>query len=646
MNGIDFSNKLNRQSEIYRRNLEDNRESHKAELESLKEAHQTREKNQTKAHKKQLRELENNYVDSLDRVKTSQKQALKDKSDLYEDTITNYKDEVSQQKRENLKNWNKKLSELKGTFSKNLSETQDGNEKARQALKTDYDRTVRDIRDNANSDLKEYMANNSQDKKESDVQFRTEKNAIIENAQKEKNQIREEELAKRNFLKRNMLKDVRDSREIQDNRFIAGKNEQAEKFNKLTNNLNERVDNEIIKRENKLIDAHQESNRKQNIAFTERFEDAQAKFNKDLRNLEYKQRVKEISKGKQTQKIQQDYRDSLKAQIDKQRETQMRERFEVEDTYSKRLDDTVSSYQNTLRENNIATGERITDMEAEFAEKNRKQRVENKQERAKLSEDHQVAMKYVEDNNAKRAATAQRQANERVQALKENFNISLERAQEQSDQNFQVTREAMLEDKRQLERRLHEQNSQQNAFIKDVYNEKIEKLTAGYEKRIHALNVQNKLLQQNSNDTVKDIIRKTNFEIERQRKAAQESAANQVRLERAASKEKQNALQDKIRNLEANFTEKMNEQTLANRKKVKDIQFTMEQKLKSEADRYQDIIDQNNKFMAREFQRLKMASELEKQRLVTQYEEQIKQLKDVYKERTNEIKQYNELNRA
>jgi phage host-nuclease inhibitor protein Gam len=72
----------------------------------------------------------------------------------------------------------------------------------------------------------------------------------------------------------------------------------------------------------------------------------------------------------------------------------------------------------------------------------------------------------------------------------------------------------------------------------------------------------------------------------------------------------------------------------------------MEQKLKSEADRYQDIIDQNNKFMAREFQRLKMASELEKQRLVTQYEEQIKQLKDVYKERTNEIKQYNELNRA
>tara|TARA_Y100000748_G_C15441310_1_gene467281 strand:- start:636 stop:1097 length:462 start_codon:yes stop_codon:yes gene_type:complete len=153
-------------------------------------------------------------------------------------------------------------------------------------------------------------------------------------------------------------------------------------------------------------------------------------------------------------------------------------------------------------------------------------------------------------------------------------------------------------------------------------------------------------LQQNSNDTVKDIIRKTNFEIERQRKAAQESAANQVRLERAASKEKQNALQDKIRNLEANFTEKMNEQTLANRKKVKDIQFTMEQKLKSEADRYQDIIDQNNKFMAREFQRLKMASELEKQRLVTQYEEQIKQLKDVYKERTNEIKQYNELNRA
>jgi len=82
------------------------------------------------------------------------------------------------------------------------------------------------------------------------------------------------------------------------------------------------------------------------------------------------------------------------------------------------------------------------------------------------------------------------------------------------------------------------------------------------------------------------------------------------------------------------------------RKKNKDIQFELNQKLNSEVKRYQEIVDQNNKFFARELQRLQLASSTERQRLVSQYEERIQQLQNVYRDQMNEREQYNKLNSA
>lgn len=646
MNGVDFANKINRQNELYRRDLSDANKAHEAEVKNLKKTHEYRENKQKDVHGKSLAKLEESHKNTTTRINEDQKKALNEKGQRYDEEIYKQKKEFHDQKSDNIRVWNKKFSELKDSFAKNLKDTKENDFKVRSELDKNYRGNIENIRKQAGKDLDAYVETTKKGKKESDIQFRIEKNAIINENRKEKSALIQQEMDKRAFLEKNAVKDVADQREIAAKRFIAGKNLQEENFNKMNVDLNDKIQNQIIEREDKLISAQTDENRKSNIAFTDRFDELSRKYNKDIRNLEYQKRAEDISKGEVSKEIQDRYKENMREQVDLQKQTQMKERFEVEDKYSKRLRDTVDSYQGTLRSSNIDAGEKISKVKAELSEVNRRDKFEDRIAREKLSHDHQVALKFVDEQNALKKADQDKNANRQVRTLKENFNKSMEDAQIQSKRTFELTKNEMREDKRILEERLHEQNSKQNAFIKEVYNEKISKQSEGYEKRIQELELQNEMLHANSNDSIRDIIRKTNFEIERQRKAAQESATTRVKAERAMSEEKQAALRDKIKNLETNFTQKMNDQTLSNRKKIKDVQFQLTQKLNSEANRYQDIIDQNNKFMAREFQRLQLASDTERQRLITQYEDKIQQLQRVYREKTTEIEQFNQLSQS
>lgn len=646
MSNVDFASKISRQNEIYQKSLEDNRRNHKEEVEDLKKTHEYRETKQTGNHARQISKMEDSHKETSQRISADQKKSLKSKNEQYEKSINKNKSEFHDETRGNIKNWTKKFSELKDSFAKNLSDTQDSDQKVRRQLDRNYKDNIANIRKEASKDLDAYKSTTGRQKKESDVQFRTEKNEIITKGQNEIKDLRQEEIHKRNFLVTNGIRDGKEDRELQTKRFIDGKIEAENKFKTMNQDLNNRIDGEITTREEKVIKQQTADNRLQNITFQKQYDKVKKEYNKDVRNLEYQKRAEDISQGEVNKKIQAKYKDNMQTQVDLQRETQMRERFDVENAYGKRLEDTVESYQNTIRESNLATGEKVTKIESNSAEVNRSDRYEDKKVRDRTSHDHQVSLKYLEDKNASKEADEKKNTNKKVRSLKENFNRSMASAREKSKQNFDITKEAMLEDKRILEQRLHEQNSKENTFIKQVYGEKMEKMAAGYEQRIQSLELQNQSIQESSNETVKDILRKTNFEVDRQRKAAQSSAKNQVQTERALSIERQNSLKDRIKDLQANFTKKMNNQTISGRKKVKDTQFEGEQRLNSEVNRYQGIIDQNNKFMAREVQRLTLASDSEKQRLVTQYEDRITQMQKVYKDRNSEIEQYNELNKA
>ena len=548
--------------------------------------------------------------------------------------------------RDNVRNWNRKFKDLQENFSKNLSDTKEHNQNMRENLDKNYKENVNKVRKTANTDLENYIESTTKDKKDNNFRIRNEKKEILAEAERDRNRLLKSEMEKRSVLKNGAIDRVQENRKLAEKRFLKSRELAEKRFENMNNEVNKRIDEEITERQKINREKRVEQNKMANNEYAEKVDALKRDYNKSLRDLEYRKRAEAISNSKVNKEIEEKYRQNMETQVDLQRETQMRERFDVEKKYSDRLRDTVNSYQNSMREQTIAAGEKVKGIEMELTETNRQDRFEDRQSRERLVHDHRVALNYAQEKGSLSKAESEQDANRKVRALKENFNKSMDRAREQSKKNFEITQQAMHEDKRTLAKRLHEENSKSTANLKKMYNHKIDRLTHGYEKRIQELELQNGLIQQNLEDTITNMTRKTNAEIERQRKAAQESADNRVATERQLGNEKAESLRDKIKNLEASFTQKMNDQTLLHRKRLKTVTFELNQKLKSEANRYQDIIDQNNKFMAREMQRMKVANEADKQRLITQYENRIAQLKKVYNDKTEEVRNFKALNRA
>lgn len=642
--GVD--GRLRKQSELYRKSIEDSHRNHKEEVENLKKTHNYRVNRQKDNHNHQVSKLEKGHIETTDRIRKDQQKALKEKGDSYDDAIHKYKNEFHERSKDNIRAWKRNFKDLQEKFNKNMADTKANDQEIRNQLDKNYKENVKNIRKTASNELNSYIDSNTKDKKETNLQTRLAKNQLISEHEKDRSKLLKEEMDKRNFLKNNAVRDVQQSRELQTKNYIKGKNLAETKFDKMNEDINNRIDEEVEKREVENRNKFVEENKKRNKEFTNKKMELDRNYNKSLRDIEYRKRAEAISNSKTSKDIQERFKKNMQNQVNLQRETQMRERFDVEKRYSDRLRDTVTSYQDSIREQNIGSGEKIKSIETELTESNRKDRFDDKLARERMTNDHQVAFKYLKDQNAISQSDSRKNTNRKVEVLKESFNRSLKRAQKSSKKNFEITQREMHEDKKVLAKRLHEQNSKQTAFMKELHTVKIDKITQGYEKRIQELELQNKLIQQNSNDTIKDIIRKTNVEVERQRLAAEAGAKTRVKTERALGHEKEISLKKKMKDLEASFINKMNKQTILQRKRLKDVTFNADQKLNSEVNRYKDIIDQNNKFMAREVQRLKIASDSDRQRLITQYENRIQQLKKLYQDKMQEVKNFKQLNQA
>ena len=85
---------------------------------------------------------------------------------------------------------------------------------------------------------------------------------------------------------------------------------------------------------------------------------------------------------------------------------------------------------------------------------------------------------------------------------------------------------------------------------------------------------------------------------------------------------------------------------LENQSKLKSLSFKYDEEMSRQKDKYKDIIDQNKKFSDRELARVKLASTAEKDRIIVQYEEQIRQMKNLFERKETELNQFNKLNKA
>lgn len=638
MNGVDYTSKLNRQREIYQKNLDDANRNHKEQVEHLKETHSQSNAQRSKAHRDAVLAKEKGFEKTITNMREKQADILKRKSRDYELTTQENIDKFHKERTKNRNEWNRKFSNLSKEFSQNLEQTEKSSKARENQMKANYDQSVKDVRAVANKDLNNFIETTNASKDATSNPHAVEKDQMRQEFNQKYNDLLQTEMDKRNFILSNAAQDSQANKETTEKNYIRSKNAQEKKFREMVDQQDKRIDTAITQREDRWNSNLQRSELDRNREFSKRYEELSQLYDKNVRDIQLKNRAEKLTRGERNKELEKNYRENLANQFQNQKETLLGERDKLTKTYDDRIDNIVSSYQENIRKDNITHMGQMSELQGRMVEDARKEKFQSDLDKERIIHDNTVRIRYVEDKNEERMKDMKRLNDQKITNLKKDFSKSMEQAQKSSKKNFEETKNEMIKEKREIAQRLHEQNSKQNAYLRETHSDKMEKLIMSYDKRIADLELQNKIILQNSNDTIRDVMRKTAIEIDRQREIAMKSAENEVRTERQLGKEKLVSLQKRIDKMQHAFNEKINEQTLRSRKKVKDIHFELSNKLVTESQRYQEIIDQNNKFFARELQRLQMATSNERERLITQYEDRITQLKKAYSQRMEEMK--------
>lgn len=644
MNGIEYQQKLNRQNELYQKNITDNNRSNESNIENVKKTTSHRMKEQSKAHKTQLDSLNKSFGENVDRISKEQEQALEDKTRQFELAVDKNKVEANNLRAKNLEEWRGKFQDIKSVFEENLNQRDVADTQQRESLKKNFDENVENIRNTADKDLKTYIKTVEKNSSGDADRAQREIQNLSERYQDDKKSLVNDHLRKQNFMKKTATADIQSYRDAQEKEFNNSRDIASERSKALTTQVNDKVEDQIIKSGKILDQAHKESIHKQNQAFTDRFRAQDEQYNKDVRKLDTKYRAEKISNGTLSQSIIDEQREIERQGFADKKDAILKERNELVKNFDKKIIKNTESYQNKMHDMRIDFAGKTTDAQLASAEKTTKDNLKNRNERQRVAHDNRMALEYTQEKNATQIEAQRNVSKQTIDNLKQDYNRSMNLAVSKSQKDLESAKEEMIFEKRVLQKRLHEQNSKQNSFLKKVYTDKLEGMQNGYEKKIADLEVKVKQAQDNAEYWVKDVTVNLTNEMAREKALLRNEIKQEVsNVKRAAAQKDAEHIKDK-NELEKKYTLQMNEQSTIAHRKMKDVIRQSDQKVQKESARFQDIIDQNNKYFNRELQRVTMAGKAERERLVSQYEEQIVQLKRANKDREDSLKEFNKLN--
>jgi hypothetical protein len=643
MSSVDQAAKFNRQGEIYRKSLRDANSSHKEHVDNLKETTDTNMKNQRELYSKDRAALETDYKENLEGVRKDQAKALVDKNKKYVDAVDEQKLNFHETTKNNVNEWNRKFTDLKDGFSKNQENEATSNKNNREELKKNYDNSVKNIRGDATKELNQFKSSLVTKSGTQAADFRKERRDLGDQKDKVVNDLVNKNLRERNTFRADIEKETTQMAKTQKEEYLKQRNVADARFKKFSQTALEDQDNFQRDEISRVKESAENGLIRKSDIFSKRFKELDRQYNKTLRNMENKEAAEKISQGT----INNEHHTKMRKMADLQHATE--KKVIIKDStarateFSNKMTELTDSYQDSEKKLKIKTAGETSENNRAHNKKVRDLGYENRMNAQKLSHENELSIKYEKNNSEARAKGINEASNRAITNLKKDFNAGMNKALDKSQKDISAARQENIDEKKQLQERLFEQNSKQTAFLKKVYNEKVGKITNGFEKRIVELENQNQIIHQNSMDTIQAVKSEAKDEIDRRSKIAIQSAKDQVEIERRASSQREGALRTSLNQSQANFARRISSAENNHNKKLREVTRELTSQNKRDEAKFREDTGHNQRYFAREVERLKSASSQERSTLISQYEDRIKQMQEVYKEKLLEVKDFNGL---
>lgn len=649
MNGVDYAKNLSKEKQYTRKVLDRQQRAHEDEMKALKESRDHRLKSSSKSYENSVKDMRNQFEKRYADLNEDQRSELQKIQNRYNERITEERDSINKEKGNNLEQWQRKINHLRDEYNKDLKyRTQDYESKNEQNIQR-YNTALKNVQDKNEKNFKEYQDNALGSTKKAGELLQKEKRQLIDEHKKDRGKLLKEHVESRNDFRTKVTNDIAKIRKQKEDDVYRIETQADRKFQNLVESSSARLSNlkaDYDRETEKANDAKRLENKKSNRAFTERFAEQEKRYNQRLSDINFRREKGGLGSSNPEIDYQKALRQNDKNEFEIKKNMVIADRNKLEESYSKKIQDMQESFSDTYRNVKLHQFKSLENKFNEINKEAHKRNITNETEIAQLKTEHQVAKNTMNKDKDEAVNEAQADSARKIKKMKRDFSYSQKLSQEENRQILEEAREELLAEKREFAKKMSEQNSEKTAFIRKNYTDKIDKLVDDYEKRINNLVSQNKIQKNKFEAELLHVKERASEDIKVSENKIRKVAKQEMENQKNIADGKVDQLRNQIRNLKANFEQKIGKERLDSDRKLKNLTLKYESEVRKLKNTHSEAQELTKRFFEKEIAALKLATNNEKEVLKGQYENRISKLEQINQEKLAEIENYNKLHRT
>jgi hypothetical protein len=646
MKGVDYSKTLSKEREYFQDTIRKNNDSNEKRIENLKERNDSVVKKQRDNFIEDKAELETSYQKNINKLDETSRNSMntdnakfhaereKERASFAKESITKRKD------------FDQRLNDITSSYKKSFASEKDIAKEIQSTEKRKYDKHITDTKNHADRQLKTYrdeIAGAGVDLKD---QYNRERQQLVRAHEDQTTETNKDALFKRAELKSHLREDFKKSKEVQDSDFEQQKMYADDLMNTMQNKYENRAVNmtkDYSKRSDKLVEVQQREAVLANRESQNNLTEVRRDFNKQLRLIDLDKRRRDNGSGEFADVMdrQQGLRDAT-ANDSRYNElkTQMAEK---QNQYQEKTITDKDQFTETLKGEGADATARL-DRKLNDASVDKIVTVSKERERAVAEINNRKTQNRL-DRQAfeQRISVDRNNANDRMNNLKENFNTSMKRLEEDHQVKLDDVTLVSNKDKAQFVKQVTETRNKEMFEMKREFSRLMDQAAQDFEQRLGIYKRDNEFLKMTMDQKVKNIIDQSDKKLESQTTLFEERIAADHKNAMTLADQKEHNWKTAMNETTANFSKRIDKMQIDNDTTLKFLTNDYETKIKNLKAINSKEIAQKDTMKQIELERIKTTYENGKDQLISAYETQISSLKAGFQEQIDSMKDFKRL---
>ena len=646
MKGVDYSKTLSKERENFRDTIKKTQDSADRRVADNNQRTDGVVKKQRENFIEDKAELETNYQGNMEKLNEKTRASLESNNDKLHEERTKEREEFTQESLMKRKDFDQRLSDITSSYKKAAESDKDLNEDLRINSKKKYDKSISDTVANSDGQLKKYRDEMTGAGANLKDQYNRERQQLVRSHEDHMTSNHKVSAIKRAEMKDHLRSNFQKSKEVQAEDFDQQRqysNDRMSTMQKKFEDRNQQMAKDYSQRSDKLVENQHKESIKTNRENQSNLTDARRDFNKQLRLIDLDKRRRDNGSGEFTEVMdrQQGLRD---ATTNDARVSQIKVQMATKQaSYQDKAIKDQESFNETLRSEN-ADGTARLDRKLNEASADKIMNVSKEREKAEV----QVSNREHQNRTDRQAFEQQLQvervnAKDRMTKLKESFNSSMKQLEEKHVVSVGDLKNISVKDKADFVKNLTENRNKEVYEMKREFARLMDQTVQDYEQRLSNYQRDNDYLKMTIDQKVQNISDITAKQLDTQKTLFEDRHAADIKNTQELVDQKEHLWKTSMNQTNSNFQKKIDKMQIENDTKLKLLTNDYENKLKEiKATTSKDLV-QKDAVNQMELDRIKMAYEDEKNRLVSVYDNQIQAIKNGHREQMDSMKDYKRL---